>query len=523
MWSRCVVTLMLAQVLFAGSAPAQELWVGKDGNIRNIDTRAMVISGGHMYLATSNELYRAAASSEKWEPIFSLPAGENEIQCAAGRPGCMLIGTKKGVFISPDNGRTWSLAFKAITPEKNDIRSIGVTAADRIVVGTGKGAYSSEDAGAKWHDSGGILKNMRIDCVACGKAATYAAAEGGVYVRREGNAEWDRIYVASREEEAAVYDEPGAVESGPDIAVTCLAIQGSRLYAGIGGKISYTEDDGKSWTALPSSGLKGNISCVLPSEMKDSIFCSTNKGVYQFSKEKNVWIELYRGSDKPLNVRKLIFGKEGEDVLWAATEKGLYKYEVGKSLPDETFDIERAQRAVNVIYDGEPSFKELQAAAMKFGEVDPEKIKSWRAQARLSALVPKINLGFDNNVSNTYEIYTSATKDYITTGPDDISKGFDVSVSWELGDMIWSDDQTNIDVRSRLTTQLRNDILDDLRRAYYERKRLQFEIYMTPPKDIRMRFEKELRVKELAQVIDDLTGNYLTENTGKTDDQTSDL
>ena len=77
-------------------------------------------------------------------------------------------------------------------------------------------------------------------------------------------------------------------------------------------------------------------------------------------------------------------------------------------------------------------------------------------------------------------------------------------------------------MRSRLTTELRNDILDDLRRAYYERKRLQFEMVTAAPKDLRMRFEKELRIKELTQVIDDLTGNYLTEHMKRPEDQARD-
>ena len=76
--------------------------------------------------------------------------------------------------------------------------------------------------------------------------------------------------------------------------------------------------------------------------------------------------------------------------------------------------------------------------------------------------------------------------------------------------MIWSADQTSIDVRSRLTTQLRNDILDDLRRAYYERKRLQFDMLTSPSKDAKLRFEKEFRIRELTQALDDLTGNYFS-------------
>ena len=63
-----------------------------------------------------------------------------------------------------------------------------------------------------------------------------------------------------------------------------------------------------------------------------------------------------------------------------------------------------------------------------------------------------------------------------------------------------------------MNTQLRNDILDDLRRAYYERKRLQFDLMMSPPRDVRSRFDRELRIQELTQAIDDLTGNYLSDN-----------
>ena len=64
---------------------------------------------------------------------------------------------------------------------------------------------------------------------------------------------------------------------------------------------------------------------------------------------------------------------------------------------------------------------------------------------------------------------------------------------------------------SSLGVQLRNDILDDLRRAFYERKRLKFELAMTAPSDIKAKFEKELRLQELTSTINDLTGNYLSD------------
>ena len=137
----------------------------------------------------------------------------------------------------------------------------------------------------------------------------------------------------------------------------------------------------------------------------------------------------------------------------------------------------------------------------------------------MKALLPKISVGMDNHRTSNYEIYTSATKDYVSTGPDNLYNAMDVSVSWDVSGLIWSDADANIDVRSRLTTQLRNDILDDLRRAYFERRRLQFELMSAPPQDAKLRFEQELRIQELTQAIDDLTGNYLSEHIRKSDDK----
>jgi hypothetical protein len=190
----------------------------------------------------------------------------------------------------------------------------------------------------------------------------------------------------------------------------------------------------------------------------------------------------------------------------------LYKIEAGRYSGDQYIDIERNLKTLKVVFDSEPPLRDLQQAAIKHCDVSPEKIKEWHRDSKLKALVPKVSIGMGNDISSNTEIYTSATRDYAVQGPEDYSNNLDFSVSWDLGNLIWSDNQTSIDVRSRMNTQLRNDILDDLRRIYYERKRLQFDLIASPPKDLRSKFERELRIQELTQAIDDLTGNYLSDN-----------
>jgi hypothetical protein len=58
--------------------------------------------------------------------------------------------------------------------------------------------------------------------------------------------------------------------------------------------------------------------------------------------------------------------------------------------------------------------------------------------------------------------------------------------------------------------QLRDDILDDVTRLYYERRRLQVDMMLSPPKTDKEKYDKLLRLEELAAGIDALTGGYFS-------------
>lgn len=515
MYCRSLVLLILVASLICGKTHAQDLWVGKDGNIRNIDTRDMVISPSGLYLATSGGLYAAPDAKARWQSIFTLPPGDNEINSIAVPGGHIFIGTKRGLYRSSDGGATWRNVFRTIIPEKNFILAIEVSGQGKLVISTCKGVFESRDAGRSWTDIGSNLGEGRITCLALNKEDIYAGGDDGLFLRKAGSHGWERIYVSSAPEGASGEAPPDNTEEdeAPPQGVRCISFKAGRLYAVVPDRIIYSDDGGMSWNELASSGLSGAINHLAVSKGMDRIYCATSKGVFSFDKMKSSWSELYRGMDKVYGIRKVILEGEDERSLWALSSSGLFRFESVQSPAEGFADVERGLKSFRIICENEPSFRQLQAAAMKFADVEPDKIRRWHTESRLRALLPKISMGMDSDKSNTYEIYTSATRDYVVSGPEDISSGFDVSVSWELADLIWSDDQANIDVRSRLTTQLRNDVLDDLRRAYYERKRLQFELLQSPPKDLRPRLEKELRIQELGQAIDDLTGNYLSEHT----------
>ncbi|MFH0763518.1 MAG: hypothetical protein V1927_00750 [Candidatus Omnitrophota bacterium] len=503
---------------------AQELWVGKDGNIRNVDSRAMVIDDGGIYLATRKELYRALDAKSKWEEMFSMPSGGNEITCMSGNSKNLFIGTKRGLFRAQGGSRNWRNVFMTILPDKNNILCIEVSKYNKseVLIGTEKGIFISEDLGANWQDISYNLKNRRVTCIGMSKDTIYAASSDGLYSRKIDAMGWERIYVreASSEERAEEETRDFIEAEDADGSVNCIAFKGSRIYAGVDKNILYSDDGGKAWIGFSRAGLTGSINYILPSRKPEKLYCATTKGVFEFDKDKAKWLELYKGMDKTYSVRSLLFDNENEGSIWAVTEGGLYRLESGRFTSDQFIDVERNIKGLKIIFDNEPTIRELQQAAIMFNEVGPEKIKKWRSESKARALLPKVSFGIDRNSTDLWHWEGGSTvkenDDVLRPGRDSID--WDATLIWELGDLIWSDDQTNIDVRSRLTTQLRNDILDDLRRVYFERKRLQFEIMANPPKDMKTRFDKELRIQELTQSIDDLTGNYLSDHIKRTND-----
>ena len=461
---KIIVSIFLIIVYGCGLLHAQEVWVGKDGNIRNVDARAMLIDEDSLYLATNNEIYRSTNIRNGWEPIFAISSGENEISCLGGGSNSLLVGTKRGLFRSTDGGNSWKNVFRTIIPEKSSVVAIDASkeTSGRFVIGTLRGVFATDDYGDRWRDISGSLKNRSVGFILFDKDIIYACADGGLYVKKASNCGWQRIYVASTRDVEGGGDSAELEVEEAGNRVACVALKETRLYIGADKKILYSDDGGASWAVFTDSGLSGYVNLITPSRKSDKIYCATSRGIFEFNPARGTWLELYKGMQRISRINGIVLDEEEGGWLWAVTDKGVFRLESGRYVEDGHTDIERNLKSMKLIFDNEPSFARLQKAALKFAELDPDKIRQWRVQARLRALLPKVSFDIDNNSSTTYEIYTSSTREYAVVGPDDVTRGCGVSLSWELGDLIWSDDQTNIDVRSRLTTQLRNDVLDDL-------------------------------------------------------------
>ena len=90
-----------------------------------------------------------------------------------------------------------------------------------------------------------------------------------------------------------------------------------------------------------------------------------------------------------------------------------------------------------------------------------------------------------------------------------------IDISWDIADIVWSSDQTTIDSRSRLTVQLRQDVLDQVTNLYFQRQRLKVELMLMSSAPQREKLYKQLEFEEVTANLDAMTDGYFSRNLQK--------
>jgi hypothetical protein len=233
----------------------------------------------------------------------------------------------------------------------------------------------------------------------------------------------------------------------------------------------------------------------------NELYALTGSGVFKYTGDR--WQELSFGLAAS-KVNYIYVDSLG--IIYAACEEGLF---MAKSKINSAGYI-----PTSVNNSGEPDIKAVQKAAIKYAEVDPEKIIRWRRQAARRAFLPQFSAGISRNTTDLWHWESGSTTksedDTLRKGQDSLN--WDIKLSWNLGELIWNEDQTSIDVRSRLMVQLRDDILDEVNKLYFERLRVKNEIASLTIEERKKRSEKELRLDELTASIDALTGGFFSRN-----------
>ena len=476
-----------------------------------------------IFAASERAVYVSTDHGHHWDRHFQLPAQTTAAAIAtdAADVPALLLATDQGLYASFDGGQHWDVVFRGTVEGARACAYVAFhpTQPDVALVGTGAGLFVSRDHGRTWQDAGlpssaRPVVHFTVDPQDADRV--YVVTPQRLFIGSLTKGQWEERLTMFHAEESAV-EESDTIEADgePDLLhhLSAVAVDPERpstIYVATSRGLERSRDGGTTWERVTDTGLTSRaITRVLPRRHSPLvIYAATEHGVARYDPQQDRW-EMTTDAVAMTRVHDLA---ASPTQLWAATAQGLFRLEVAPDAFESTESPSARDLLSNFVT--EPSIAQVRDAAIRYADVHPDKIARWHRQAALQALLPNVKVGLDRNRSFDTHVDEGTFPNFQFIRSQDHDTGADVSITWDLGELIWNDDQTSIDVRSKLMVQLRDDILDEVTRTYFERRRLQIALLTQPLADQKQAIDKELRLQELTAMIDGLTGGYFSTHLG---------
>jgi hypothetical protein len=181
----------------------------------------------------------------------------------------------------------------------------------------------------------------------------------------------------------------------------------------------------------------------------------------------------------------------------------------------------QAVRKLRLRFEQEPKVAEVQAAALKFFKVNPERVAGYRRGASWKALMPDMELIFNHEFGtndrtlfdylyiNQYLTGKWPSKDSETVKRASISLG--VRAHWSFDRLIFNAEV--LDVSSLVGVQ--EGLLREITSLYFTRRRLMTAMVLNPPQSPNEQITEQLRLDEITANLDALTGGFFSEEVKK--------
>lgn len=454
-----------------------------------------------IYVASSTEIYKTIDDAANWQKIFSnrVTGKEiNKIYLDPVIPDVIYVLTHDGVFVSDSQGVDWKHLFKGSSDLENNCLTILATK-KAIFLGTQEGLFISNNQGKTWQKLPGQFSDSVVSAIVGNDEVVYLASDRGVFISENNGENWERVYVVYNSEiPSEDYSDYDGEVSDKILSIKSMVLAVNKLYIATKKGIFLTENKGASWQNLTTIGLSTLDIRSLEISEEGLLYAATDKGLFEL--KDNYWKQVHYGlAHKDLSDLMI----ENEKIFWIAGKGGLYRLNT-EADTSKAIKVGCSQEDIENLFVGEPTIEQVQGAAIEYADANINKIRAWHKQSRFKALFPSFSVGYD-------KIIYGSSSGAMAIGPRDWDMGF----SWDIADLIWSSDQTSIDSRSRLTVQLRQDVLDQVTNLYFERRRLKAELLLSPPTDDVDELYRNLEIQQVTANIDALTNIFFTRFTQK--------
>lgn len=419
----------------------------------------------------------------------------------------MFLATQEGLQISSNAGRSWRTNTNdRVFSVLEDFR--------KIFLGTAQGLFVIRQDSETASRLPGDVGRASVRILRRSSQGILAVTNERVYLIKPGEDFSEMILQVSGSsesaEEGALVDasEEGQEDSG--VLIRAVEILEGTIYVVSTEGIFKKSFEKGSWEEIPAEGVSldqvSSLAFVKGAGHEPTMCVSSERGVQ--CQLGGSWVSVDKGLGD-VSIASIKMMPTGD--LWAAGA-GLFvlphadskKLMAMADMADMSQCEFRDYASLSESFNDEPSVADVQKLVIRYSDTDKRKIDAWHRQSRIRAFVPRVSVGANRGATDFYHWDTGPNPDILQKGREYVD--WDVSVSWDLAEAIWSSNQTSIDSRSKMMVELREQLLDQVTRLFFERRRLQIELASCQYPSMGERMAVEMRVDELTAHIDSYTG-----------------
>jgi hypothetical protein len=175
----------------------------------------------------------------------------------------------------------------------------------------------------------------------------------------------------------------------------------------------------------------------------------------------------------------------------------------------------RAWKSVDEIlgqFDDEPNIAQVQEMAMRYSHTHRSQVESWLAASKNAPKLPefqfryyfydRLNVGYDYVIDEG----GNDAAEQLDDSDRDKDHVYQVTLKWRLDELMMSSERIRVISESQDVVKLRDKVLGEVTRIYFDRRRLQVDSLLSPSSGIKSQVEDQLRLMELTAELDAFTG-----------------
>jgi len=230
-------------------------WSIANAGLTNFDIRAFATSGSNLFVGTGGGVFLSTNAGASWTQVNVGLTTTNVLTLAFSGTN-LFAGTDAGVFLSSNNGTSWIAANLGLGLRRVNAFTVSGT---NLFAATDAGVFLSTNNGSSWVPMNAGLTSTNVRAIAtsgtdlfagtCAETRTYLSAGGppgtledGVFRSADGGRSWSQTG----------FRGVGVLT----IAVSGTATGGSSIFAGTGGGMFVSTDNGTTWAVRGTGGYE---------------------------------------------------------------------------------------------------------------------------------------------------------------------------------------------------------------------------------------------------------------------------